>query len=67
MILKTNNIFSDLLIFFMFLNAATASTCNVILMRNNELYEGIEIFDKSEQTVGTSKVAAKKASDLFMI
>lgn len=40
---------------------ATASTCNVILMRNNELYEGIEIFDKSEQTVGTSKVAAKKA------
>lgn len=40
---------------------ATASTCNVILMRNNELYEGIEIFNKAEKVVGTSKVAAKKA------
>lgn len=36
-------------------------------MRNNELYEGIEIFDKAEKTVGTSKVAAKKAGDLFML
>uniref|UniRef100_A0A0B7A4M3 Sidoreflexin n=1 Tax=Arion vulgaris TaxID=1028688 RepID=A0A0B7A4M3_9EUPU len=40
---------------------ATASTCNVLLMRNSELYEGIEVVDKSNKVVGTSKVAAKKA------
>ncbi|BFY97893.1 hypothetical protein BsWGS_00933 [Bradybaena similaris] len=40
---------------------ATASTCNVLLMRNSELYEGIEVVDKSSQVVGTSKVAARKA------
>jgi len=40
---------------------ATASTCNVILMRFSELYEGIEVFDKNEKVVGTSQLAAKKA------
>lgn len=40
---------------------ATASTCNVILMRNNELSEGIEVFDANNKNVGTSLVAAKKA------
>ncbi|KAI0214459.1 Sideroflexin-5, partial [Lamellibrachia satsuma] len=40
---------------------ATASTCNVVLMRNSELSEGIDVFDKKNNSVGTSKVAAKKA------
>jgi tricarboxylate carrier len=40
---------------------ATASTCNVLLMRNSELSEGIEVIDRKGTTVGTSKVAAKKA------
>ncbi|ELU04160.1 hypothetical protein CAPTEDRAFT_167738 [Capitella teleta] len=40
---------------------ATASTCNVILMRNSELATGIEVFDKNENIVGTSQTAAKKA------
>ncbi|CAG5127616.1 unnamed protein product, partial [Candidula unifasciata] len=39
---------------------ATASTCNVLLMRNSELYEGIEVVDKNNKVVGTSRVAAKK-------
>ena len=29
-------------------------------MRNSELVEGIEVFDKNGTVVGTSKVAAKK-------
>lgn len=40
---------------------ATASTCNVLLMRNSELWEGIEVLDKHGNTVGTSQAAAKKA------
>lgn len=40
---------------------AMASTCNVILMRNNELSVGIEVVDKDDKVIGTSKVAAKKA------
>ncbi|KAK2180012.1 hypothetical protein NP493_462g01026 [Ridgeia piscesae] len=40
---------------------ATASTCNVVLMRNSELSEGIDVYDKADKVVGTSKVAAKKA------
>ncbi|CAL1530195.1 unnamed protein product [Lymnaea stagnalis] len=40
---------------------ATASTCNVLLMRNSELYEGIEVVDKNNNVVGASRVAAKKA------
>jgi len=43
---------------------ATASTCNVILMRYNELFEGIEVCDQVGRTVGTSKEAAKKVSIL---
>uniref|UniRef100_A0A1I8HZJ3 SET domain-containing protein n=1 Tax=Macrostomum lignano TaxID=282301 RepID=A0A1I8HZJ3_9PLAT len=38
----------------------TASTLNVLLMRNSELSEGIEVFDENRQVVGTSKVAAKR-------
>lgn len=40
---------------------ATASTCNVVLMRNSELVEGIEVFDRNGRVIGTSKAAAKKA------
>ncbi|PAA65988.1 hypothetical protein BOX15_Mlig017861g5, partial [Macrostomum lignano] len=40
---------------------STASTLNVLLMRNSELSEGIEVFDENRQVVGTSKVAAKRA------
>lgn len=40
---------------------ACASTCNVVLMRNSELHEGIEVFDENEKVIGTSLVAAKKA------
>lgn len=40
---------------------ATASTCNVILMRNNELSEGIVVVDKDDNVVGTSVIAAEKA------
>ncbi|KAL8594100.1 Sideroflexin-5 [Nucella lapillus] len=40
---------------------AMASMCNVVLMRNSELVEGIEVFDKQENIIGTSKAAAKKA------
>lgn len=39
----------------------TASTMNVVLMRINELDEGIEVLDKDNKVVGTSKLAAKKA------
>lgn len=39
----------------------TASTLNVCLMRMHELNEGINVVDKEGKTVGTSKVAAKKA------
>ncbi|XP_046371492.2 sideroflexin-5-like [Haliotis rufescens] len=47
--------------FIPFPAVATASTCNVLLMRNFELSEGIEVFDQNEKMVGTSKVAARKA------
>lgn len=40
---------------------ATASTCNVVLMRLHELDEGINVVDKNGNYVGTSKLAAKKA------
>ncbi|PVD30616.1 hypothetical protein C0Q70_09889 [Pomacea canaliculata] len=41
---------------------ATASTCNVVLMRNSELVEGIEVFDRNGRVIGTSKAAAKKTA-----
>ncbi|XP_046556394.1 LOW QUALITY PROTEIN: sideroflexin-5-like [Haliotis rubra] len=47
--------------FIPFPAVATASTCNVLLMRNFELSEGIEVFDQNEKMVGTSKIAARKA------
>nr|XP_054765833.1 sideroflexin-5-like [Lytechinus pictus] len=40
---------------------ATASVCNVTLMRFSELQTGIEVMDHNNRVVGTSKVAAKKA------
>lgn len=40
---------------------ASANICNVFLMRNNELTEGIDVMDKNHNVVGTSKVAARKA------
>ena len=45
---------------WLILLTATASTFNVILMRNNELNEGIDVVDDQNNVVGTSKVAAKK-------
>ncbi|BFZ07169.1 hypothetical protein BsWGS_10208 [Bradybaena similaris] len=65
-VIKRANRFGDktkLLIqrFVPFPAIATANTCNVLLMRNSELYEGIEVVDKNGQVVGTSKVAARKA------
>lgn len=39
----------------------TASTLNVLLMRKNELNEGIDVMDKKGKVVGTSQVAAKSA------
>lgn len=40
---------------------ATASTCNVVLMRYNELFEGIEVFNENQQVIGTSQAAGRKA------
>ncbi|KAK2572232.1 Sideroflexin-5 [Acropora cervicornis] len=40
---------------------ATANICNVVLMRNHELFTGIEVKDKNGNVVGTSKIAAQKA------
>lgn len=42
--------------------SASANVCNVILMRNNELSEGIEVVDEDGNVVGTSVVAARKVS-----
>ncbi|CAH1785075.1 unnamed protein product [Owenia fusiformis] len=40
---------------------ATASVCNVCLMRFSEIYEGIDVLDEQGNVVGNSKAAAKKA------
>lgn len=48
------------LIYFHFL--ATASTLNVILMRNSELSSGIEVADKDGKIVGSSQIAAKEVN-----
>ena len=39
---------------------ATASVFNIILMRNHELSEGIEVLNKEGEVVGTSVVAARE-------
>ena len=44
---------------------ATASVCNVILMRNGELSTGIEVFDSQERVIGTSRAAARKVTLLY--
>ena len=38
--------------------------CNVFLMRQNELREGIDVEDKNGKVIGSSKVAAWKVRDL---
>ena len=42
--------------------SASANICNVMLMRNSELTEGIAVMDSQNNVVGTSKVSAKKVS-----
>ncbi|XP_015754769.1 PREDICTED: sideroflexin-5-like [Acropora digitifera] len=46
---------------FFFFTLATANICNVVLMRNHELFTGIEVKDRNGNVVGTSKIAAQKA------
>ena len=41
---------------------ATANICNVVLMRNHELFTGIEVKEKDGNVVGTSKIAARKVN-----
>ena len=50
--------------FFLFFHftLATANICNVVLMRNHELFTGIEVKDGNGNVVGTSKIAAQKVS-----
>ena len=45
---------------------ATANICNVVLMRNHELFTGIEVKDKDGNVVGTSKIAARKVFIIHM-
>ncbi|XP_058859839.1 sideroflexin-5-like isoform X1 [Acipenser ruthenus] len=40
---------------------ASANICNVVLMRHNELTEGIDVLDSSGNVMGSSRVAAKHA------
>ncbi|KXJ23465.1 sideroflexin-5 [Exaiptasia diaphana] len=40
---------------------AAANICNVVLMRNSELFSGIDVKDKDGNIVGTSKIAARNA------
>jgi len=40
---------------------STANVCNVYMMRQNELKEGVDVEDENGVVVGSSKVAAKKA------
>jgi len=47
--------------FIPFPATATASVCNVVLMRRRELTTGIEVIDSKNQPIGVSQVAAKKA------
>ena len=41
---------------------ATANICNVVLMRNHELFTGIEVKEKDGNVVGASKIAARKVN-----
>ena len=40
---------------------SAANICNIYLMRQNELREGVDVTDESGNVIGTSLVAAKKA------
>ena len=40
---------------------ATASSCNMLLMRRSELKNGIDVFDKDGARLGVSQAAAKQA------
>ena len=46
---------------------ATANICNVVLMRNHELFTGIEVKEKDGNVVGTSKIAARKVNTCIEI
>ena len=39
---------------------ALANILNVMLMRNHELSEGIQVMTKDGEAIGNSKIAAKK-------
>ncbi|XP_037531626.1 sideroflexin-5b isoform X1 [Nematolebias whitei] len=40
---------------------ASANICNVVLMRHNELSEGIDVLDTNGNVMGSSKIAARHA------
>uniref|UniRef100_A0A4X2JT94 Sideroflexin 5 n=1 Tax=Vombatus ursinus TaxID=29139 RepID=A0A4X2JT94_VOMUR len=40
---------------------ASANICNVVLMRHNELEEGIDVLDSDGNVVGSSRIAARHA------
>jgi tricarboxylate carrier len=48
--------------FIPFPAVALASTCNLVLMRYHELFQGIEVLDGEGRVVGVSRVAAKKVT-----
>ena len=47
--------------------SAVANICNIMLMRNHELWEGIEVKNKDGEVVGSSVVAARKVSSTFLL
>lgn len=49
-----------------FLSPASANICNVGLMRHNELSEGVDVLDNNGKVVGSSKIAARHVSCLFV-
>ena len=59
-VLRRCCLFPELMVHDKFVVIATASTCNVLLMRNSELNTGIEVVDEHGNVLGTSKAAARK-------
>ena len=45
----------------------SGAVLNVVLMRLNELKQGIDVYDEEEKVVGTSKLAAKKGLEEIAI
>lgn len=54
-----NIVFSCLCVSF----SGAANVCNIFLMRQNELREGIDVEDENGNVIGSSKVAAWKVFD----